>query len=439
MTKHRNSFWHQMYNSGIINSKKFSLCFVNERHVSRDGSAAGIMTLGGSDSTLHSTPMVYAQEITQGTKDVNYHVYIEKIFLQNNQDQGHPILQEVKINEYEMNFKLRGAMIDSGTTVTYFSKVMKKPFQKSWRDMMGFDYGGSIPKSMKIEQLPTIVLQLRGTSGYNSSVMVHIPPANYVSEGSDRRVLEPQVHLGSGKTVTLGANFLSGYDVLFDIDNQRIGFAQSDCQMPKIPMTSAINSSLADESTHSVNNSNPFQTNNTFNNKSDAQQPAEIAYSATSNPITASNSTDLAINDVSGKEIQISANRTDSGSIKDKSPSHPKEKQHYNATSLVLSDGINNGNDTINENNITTASSADASTLHSSQVSRSPTSFLLLLYIILVLGSVLLALLWQESPRVSENGFVGKNIASNAQETHPLIETAMDPRIEEDSEENGPV
>jgi len=93
------------------------------------------MTLGGSDITLHSTPMVYAQEIAQGNKDVNYHVYIEKIFLQNNMNQMHPLLQEVKVNEYEMNYKFRGAMIDSGTTVTYFSKAMKKPFQKVWSQL----------------------------------------------------------------------------------------------------------------------------------------------------------------------------------------------------------------------------------------------------------------------------------------------------------------
>jgi hypothetical protein len=50
-----------------------------------------------------------------------------------------------------------------------------------------------------------------------------------------------------------------------------------------------------------------------------------------------------------------------------------------------------------------------------------------------------LALLWQESPFVSQNGFAGKDIASNAKETHPLIESAMDPRMEEENEESGPV
>jgi hypothetical protein len=440
MTKHRNSFWHQMYSSGTINSKKFSLCFINERRVSRDGSPAGIMTLGGSDITLHSTPMVYAQEIAQGNKDVNYHVYIEKIFLQNNMNQMHPLLQEVKVNEYEMNYKFRGAMIDSGTTVTYFSKAMKKPFQKVWRDMLGFEYGGSIPKLLKIEELPTIVLQLRGTSGRNSSIMVNIPPANYISESSDRRVLEPQVHLGSGKTVTLGANFLSGYDVLFDIDNHRIGFSVSNCQMPKLPSTidivtaSAINSSLGDASTHSASNSNPFQRNHTFNNNSEA--PVTLNYSATSNPITTSKTTDLAINNVSEKAIQMNASPTANNTMAEQNQTHPMDKQHYNTASLGLSDDISNHNDRIHEKNSTTG---DTSTLHSIQVGRSPTSLLLLLYIILVFGSVLLALLWQESPLDRENSFDGRNMVSNAKETLPLIEVIADPSFEEENKENGSV
>ncbi len=423
-----------MYSSGTINSKKFSLCFVNERHVSRDGSPAGIMTLGGSDVTLHSTPMVYAQEIAQGNKDVNYHVYIEKIFLQNNINQRHPLLQEVKVNEYEMNYKFRGAMIDSGTTVTYFSKVMKKPFQKLWRDILGFEYGGSIPKLLKIEQLPTIVLQLRGTSGHNSSIMVNIPPANYISESSDRRVLEPQVHLGSGKTVTLGANFLSGYDVLFDIENHRIGFSVSNCQMPNLPSTidivttSAINSSLGD----AVSNSNQFHRNHTFNNKNEA--PVTLNYSATSNPITTSNTNDLAITNVSGKAIQVNSSPTDNNPMVEQSQTHPKVKQLYNTTSLGLSDDINNGNDSIHEKNSTTSSASDAST-----VGRSPTSFLLLLYVILVFGCVLLALLWQESPLDRENSLDDRNVVSTVKETLPLLEIIADLSIQEENKENGSV
>ena len=33
------------------------------------------------------------------------------------------------------------------------------------------------------------------------------------------------------KGAVLGANFMSGHDVLFDVDNKRVGFADSDCTL----------------------------------------------------------------------------------------------------------------------------------------------------------------------------------------------------------------
>lgn len=428
MTKHQSAFWNQMYSYGSIQSKQFSLCFINERHATREGSPAGIMTLGGSDTQLHKAPMVYAQELgssSKGGKDLNYHVHIEKLLLKTTKNSSHPSLKEVIIDEYKMNNKFRGAMVDSGTTVTYFSKDMKKPFQKSWRDLMGFDYGGSsIPKTLKIDQLPTIVLQLRGTSGHNSSILVEIPPANYISETTDRRNLEVQVHLGSGKTVTLGANFLSGYDVLFDIDNHRIGFAPSDCHLPKTTtsitdsssstVTYASSLGLVNASTHAAGSSNPIQKSNA------TDKIVEVSLSPNSNISSAPTPGDTnTTNSKAEKEIQGNTSHPFyDATIAQEKPS-PKVKHHYTTLPpLVVEQG---NDDNTSSTNITTTKNVDSSTLSSNQVKRSPISVLLLCYILFVFVYVVRRLHWHDSPVDSQIHPDGGNRGISARETLPLI------------------
>ena len=230
MTKHKSSFWHQMHTEGKISHKQFALCLLNERVASRDGTHAGVMTLGGSDTRLHKSQMIFAEE-SRSPKQ-NYHVYIEKIylsFLWNSTTATMQSMIEIPLSDK----KIITAMIDSGTTDTYFSSAVKKPFRKEWRNLMGFDYDSFLPAEEQ-DRLPTIVLQLRGRSS-NSSILVGIPPLNYVSSSTKKKLVETHVHMGSGSTITLGANFMSGYDVLFDVENNCIGFAPSDCQLPATP------------------------------------------------------------------------------------------------------------------------------------------------------------------------------------------------------------
>jgi len=260
MTKHKSSFWHQMYTEGKISHKQFALCLLNERVASRDGTHAGVMTLGGSDTRLHKSQMIYAEE-SQSPKE-NYHVYIEKIYLSllwNSTTISMQSMIEIPLSEK----KLITAMIDSGTTDTYFSSAITKPFRNEWRNLMGFDYDSFLPAEEQ-HRFPTIVLQLRGMSS-NSSILVGIPPLNYVSSSTKKKRLETHVHLGSGSTITLGANFMSGYDILFDIEKNRIGFAPSDCQLLATTITDESNSgaTLDKNVVHPTNNNSSSITETT--------------------------------------------------------------------------------------------------------------------------------------------------------------------------------
>lgn len=75
------------------------------------------------------------------------------------------------------------------------------------------------------------------------SILVRMPPSNYMSRVEtdseiDMSDLDAVAHYQlnvfftkkAGGGAVLGANFMRGHDVLFDIDNNRIGFAVSTCE-----------------------------------------------------------------------------------------------------------------------------------------------------------------------------------------------------------------
>ena len=57
-------FWKQMHSKNQISNEEFSLCFSRQDlgSISKDGTRAGAMTLGGVDTRLHNvSPMVVAK------------------------------------------------------------------------------------------------------------------------------------------------------------------------------------------------------------------------------------------------------------------------------------------------------------------------------------------------------------------------------------------
>ena len=126
-----------MYEYGTIDARQFSLCFQSQHQASREGTLAGVMTLGGSNTRLHKRPMVFAKELNPPSSS-DFYVYIEKIFLWNGEGRNyHPeeigdansnsTLLEVKVDELKVNSK-HGAMVDSGSTDTYFPSAVTEMF-----------------------------------------------------------------------------------------------------------------------------------------------------------------------------------------------------------------------------------------------------------------------------------------------------------------------
>ena len=73
--------------------------------------------------------------------------------------------------------------------------------------------------------LPTIIFTLKGIS--NNSVTVMMPYHNYLESVGDKYQLS--VFATETDGAVLGASFMIGSNIIFDVEHNRIGFSYSDC------------------------------------------------------------------------------------------------------------------------------------------------------------------------------------------------------------------
>lgn len=241
------SFWKQAHDSGAIPNQAFSLCFTKG-----DGLdiGAGVMTLGGNNPALHTdSNMAFANFVNGGSF---FRVQIKKVYLRSNG--GTSVIassENATVEQLDIDQSLLmglDVIVDSGTTSTYLARSLSAPFKAAWKEFTGHDWNSDEHlSSLTIEQasaLPTILIQLHAWQGGEQNpaaegvaasvdpsnpndVLVAIPPSHYLtlSEGTFRTA----IFFEGGYRSVLGANFMMGHDIYFDIDNTRMGFAESTC------------------------------------------------------------------------------------------------------------------------------------------------------------------------------------------------------------------
>jgi Eukaryotic aspartyl protease len=237
------------------------------------------MVLGGTDTRLHKTRMVYAQQSSASGK---FELHLEKVYLvEPRTGEKTPVQLEIaqyhKVQIFEEALNNHGPVIlDSGTTATYLSKELQKHFVEVFNSMVPEDVMVLDPEvsiyeltQQQVKQLPTIVLQMKGwlpdgkeeleIPSFTSlpgvvgtdldaihagkSIVLTMPPSSYLTRASEddrfdaedpnqgfRHMFNFYLTKKSGSGGVIGSNFMRGYDVLFDIDNSRVGFAESDCE-----------------------------------------------------------------------------------------------------------------------------------------------------------------------------------------------------------------
>lgn len=262
MDKAQASFWKQMHGAGKIDNQAFSLCFSRSPTVSREGTGAGAMTLGGTDHRLHATPMVFTAADPDGGGF--YNVKLRKAYLRdgNSGDSAANVNGKkiVLLNVEEEDLNRGHVIVDSGTTDTYFHRSFATPFKEQFRKFTGIAYDNK-EKTMTPEEInayPTILLQIYGDDDRNRKVALEygspsvpglageldpehpydvilaIPPSHYVEYDEEEDLYASRFYVDESRGSVLGANSMMGHDVLFDIDNQLLGWAESDCDYTRM-------------------------------------------------------------------------------------------------------------------------------------------------------------------------------------------------------------
>lgn len=235
--------------SGITDNSIFALCY-------RTG--GGIMTLGGVDQRVHlpNQPLNYAK-----MSNVNgwYGLSLVDISLS---ERASTRLTKVPGVTDIMTNQGKHCIVDSGTTDTYFPVAIQKQFIETFSKITGINYSADTVTltDAQVAKIPNIIFTFESYHETdNSTFSVMMPWTNYLDAvGGNKYTF--RIYLSELNNVLLGANFMNGLNVIFDSDNNRVGFAKSNCRYEEFEMkatsvpTRSPHSYLSDDGTDDDNN-----------------------------------------------------------------------------------------------------------------------------------------------------------------------------------------
>ena len=221
----------------VVDTRLFSLCY-------RVG--GGIMTIGGVDERInkHRKPLRY---IRINNKLGWYSIKIKSMKLVNSNTRGDS--QPIDTSSFNEG---KGVIVDSGTTDTYFPSAVAREFSAAFKQITGFSYSANEVTLTpdQVLKVPDVVLTVEDIE--NNEFTLEIPAANYLDKVEANKYAF-RIYLNEPSGTVLGANFMTGYNIGFDADNARIGFAPSECKFedyfPTIAPTISIPSDCAAKQT----------------------------------------------------------------------------------------------------------------------------------------------------------------------------------------------
>jgi len=259
MSADKSTLVKQLYDQKRIQHNMFSLCYGRSDEHSKEGVYSGAMTIGASNDVWYTSPMVYASS----TKDSGwYTVYVEAIYLRegvvNGRGSASPDNKSQKIVQINIEQGLvnsgKGVIVDSGTTDTYLSSSLERPFREAFKKFTGKDLKIDGITQDELEKMPTILFQLKafnrkdtlldpkstpGLAGnvpgldsdpsHANDVIFAMPPWHYMEYNEYWKTWSTRFYMNERSGGVLGASFMNGHDILFDWENHRIGFAESNC------------------------------------------------------------------------------------------------------------------------------------------------------------------------------------------------------------------
>jgi hypothetical protein len=262
MDSRQEAYWSQMYRAGKLPNQQFSLCYSRSPTAARKGTEAGALTLGGVDERFHTSPMVFTPDASSG-RDGFFSVRLRRVWLRkgsagesakSNKRSPSEGVKALEVSNDILN--AGGIIVDSGTTDTYWNIGMSAEFQRVFRELSGRQHANS-PWSLTEEELlalPTILFQLESNKEVNAGldayqttglagsldpkhpydVILAFPPSHYMEFEPETGKYTSRFYVSEAGGSVLGANAIMGHAVLFDVDHDRIGWAESDCDYTRI-------------------------------------------------------------------------------------------------------------------------------------------------------------------------------------------------------------
>ncbi|KAG1711676.1 hypothetical protein DVH05_008922 [Phytophthora capsici] len=209
--RHRSTVMSYMLSAGRVTQNLFTLCFAED---------GGEVVFGGVDYSHHTSDVGYTPLLNDNSAYYPVHV------------------KDLRMNGVSLGIDAgtinsgRGVIVDSGTTDTFFDAKGSRNFMKAFRDAAGQEYS---EKRMKLTDdelaaLPTISIILSGMKGDGTDdVQLNIPGSRYLTPSDNAGIYYGNFHFSERSGGVLGASTMIGFDVIFDMENHRVGFAESDC------------------------------------------------------------------------------------------------------------------------------------------------------------------------------------------------------------------
>ncbi|KAE9037126.1 hypothetical protein PR002_g6735 [Phytophthora rubi] len=221
-SRHPDSIFEQFYRQKVTHSRIFSQCLTE---------GGGMLTIGGVDLARHTEPVRYTP-----LRNTGYQYWTVTLQSVSVGDPSNTL--QVDSTEYNAD---RGCVLDSGTTFLYMPESTKDAFRLAWSRAVGsFSF---VPQSdtfysMTTDQvaaLPDICFW------FKNDVHICLPSSRYFAQVGDG-VYTGTIFFSPGPRATiLGASVLEGHDVIYDVDNHRVGVAAAMCDQP---MQAAVELSL---------------------------------------------------------------------------------------------------------------------------------------------------------------------------------------------------
>lgn len=223
-----------MYEMKIIKRNLFSLCL---------DEFGGYFSLGEIDSKYHLNPTINYVDLKPNSN--LYELEIKNIIIDNTLVQ----------NKYS-------AIIDSSSTISYFPKdifnLMITGFFSSCADLEGEcgeivrSEGYGVCADFKSEKDLNIALYFSWPNiniAFNNYNLIWEPKNYYMNFTSRNKIraclgFETEEKI---KNIILGTNFMHGYDIIFDKENNKIGFAEAACSRTNSEKINKINNKIKNE------------------------------------------------------------------------------------------------------------------------------------------------------------------------------------------------